>query len=206
MPRYLRSRRIPSFNPRAPHGARLVEFWQILAGDVFQSTRPARGAMGLALAASLVAHVSIHAPRTGRDHVPALAPAPVPVSIHAPRTGRDLTIPTPFFLFRLFQSTRPARGATMTYSEHRRASRVSIHAPRTGRDNLVSFRTPLLCLFQSTRPARGATSRRSCDFSRRQVSIHAPRAGRDNSLPNRIWRIDRFNPRAPRGARRTQRD
>ena len=78
----------------------------------------------------------------------------------------------------VFQSTRPARGATQAYYESAYAYRVSIHAPRAGRDLFGG---------QQIKP--------------RNVSIHAPRAGRDRFA----WRRDCgsvcFNPRAPRGAR-----
>ena len=57
----------------------------------------------------------------------------------------------------VFQSTRPARGATLSRSTVTVLCVVSIHAPRAGRD---------------------ASSERTshCDHG---VSIHAPRAGRD---------------------------
>ena len=56
----------------------------------------------------------------------------------------------------MFQSTRPARGATCVGR--------SIHSLR---------------VFQSTRPARGATSKILNKSPLSRVSIHAPRAGRD---------------------------
>ena len=58
--------------------------------------------------------ISIHAPREGRDGpLPALCGGYC-ISIHAPREGRDevkINVHTPHSKF---QSTRPARGATMT--------------------------------------------------------------------------------------------
>ncbi len=56
-------------------------------------------------------------------------------------------------------------------------------------------------VFQSTRPARGATPNPRSQIDRHGVSIHAPRAGRDAVFPPERNRDDRFNPRAPRGAR-----
>ena len=102
--------------------------------ELFQSTRPMRGATAQNLAYTLADYVSIHAPRTGRD-------IPVPetqrqdhVSIHAPRAGRDhrramvyarqpsfnprapcgarLAGGYGVFSVEAFQSTRPVRGAT----------------------------------------------------------------------------------------------
>ena len=128
-----------SFNPRAPHGARL-----------------ARGALHHA-----VFYVSIHAPRTGRDHInlyqrPALA---VFQSTRPARgaTRRRIHITPPNW----FQSTRPARGATETLD-------LSSNLGR----------------FQSTRPARGATRSTLSAADHFTVSIHAPRTGRDPCCPN----------------------
>ena len=58
----------------------------------------------------------------------------------------------------MFQSTRPARGATLILD-----ARVAAH------------------VFQSTRPARGATTPPIALPVADSVSIHAPRAGRDES-------------------------
>ena len=78
----------------------------------------------------------------------------------------------------LFQSTRPARGATGDAALVPPHSGVSIHAPRTGRDNTVERRQ---------RPFR--------------VSIHAPRTGRDQAAHLVAHGVGCFNPRAPHGAR-----
>ena len=79
---------------------------------------------------------------------------------------------------RLFQSTRPARGATAC--QHRAVVHelISIHAPREGRD------------FDPRRRAGEAA-----------ISIHAPREGRDSFVKDKIMLDNNFNPRAPRGAR-----
>jgi len=78
----------------------------------------------------------------------------------------------------LFQSTRPARGAT-------------------GMRNEII----LDGWFQSTRPARGATSGGGGTGNLAKVSIHAPRAGRDFIGRGAALVVVCFNPRAPRGAR-----
>ena len=82
-----------------------------------------------------------------------------------------------------FQSTRPARGATITPT------------PRRGSTT-----------FQSTRPARGATPQGKYNPLGLSVSIHAPRAGRDVVVKLASHGIACFNPRAPRGARRRSDD
>ena len=57
--------------------------------------------------------ISIHAPREGGDNViSTLAPA-VGISIHAPREGGDLAACVGRVSADRFQSTPPARGATL---------------------------------------------------------------------------------------------
>ncbi len=168
--------------------------------------------------------VSIHAPRTGRDVSPINTPVfEKNVSIHAPRTGRDsrgdggVCIGQCFNprapngarlkknqgdqMPRVFQSTRPERGATIALPGTWGLLRVSIHAPRTGRDALWDPDHRIPHRFQSTRPERGATVRASSLFSQAVVSIHAPRTGRDLSRPFKGRLQACFNPRAPNGAR-----
>ena len=128
-----------------------------------------------------VRYISIHAPREGRDvgqgGIPSLSPYFNPraprgarpnrvfnpcnssnISIHAPREGRDVIIAFYFGTQSQFQSTRPARGATLFVS-------VQMWYP----------------LFQSTRPARGATHRKVACGALYGISIHAPREGRDEN-------------------------
>jgi len=259
---------------------------------MFQSTRPARGATGRHFPHQPAIIVSIHAPRAGRDGRIRARETVREVSIHAPRAGRDsrsawwspprscfnpraprgarletvndLDCMVAFQSTRpargatwdgcfidhttLFQSTRPARGATWAIAQgecrdlrfNPRAPRgarhpgggrgrcraaVSIHAPRAGRDptspwtacsasacfNPRAPRGARRCscsvsgwgvTFQSTRPARGATRHDRRGPGRAGVSIHAPRAGRDGRGLVRVVGRGRFNPRAPRGARR----
>jgi len=56
------------------------------------------------------------------------------ISIHAPRTGSDDTVLIDNPKQRLFQSTPPARGATVPDKRGSAAKAISIHAPRTGSD------------------------------------------------------------------------
>ena len=79
-----------------------------------------------------------------------------------------------------FQSTRPARGATIDNYCKNPYKLISIHAPREGRDAPPVPKKVITPLFQSTRPARGATCTRSGSrLQARKISIHAPREGRD---------------------------
>ena len=62
-------------------------------------------------------------------------------------------------VFSVFQSTRPARGATVADFLRLRPEIISIHAPREGRDHAYSSCERGTNEFQSTRPARGATAK-----------------------------------------------
>ena len=102
--------------------------------------------------------ISIHAPREGgdqRDRQQArrrhdFNPRP-------PRGGRR-TAPTGRASQQTFQSTPPARGATVPLLMYAKTRPISIHAPREGGD-------------ETEAPTRQVT----------QISIHAPREGGDAS-------------------------
>ena len=145
------------FNPRSPHGE-----------------RPGPG-----LARKFRAAISIHAPRTGSDPTPQLGGITMTtISIHAPRTGSDRSAGR-CPLLGLFQSTLPARGATLALDILQRRAFISIHAPRTGSDAPTRSSRSSTITFQSTLPARGATRLplRAADHD--GISIHAPRTGSD---------------------------
>ncbi len=190
----------------------------------FQSTPPARGATDGVAELAINCLVSIHAPRAGGDTQPCLAHHGIGVSIHAPRAGGDACGKQrgpdmgcfnprpprggrrrPFFVLLIypqFQSTPPARGATINTLEIRLLNMVSIHAPRAGGDGNPGASACAVEEFQSTPPARGATGirehprvrlksfnprpprggrhpRHEILYHPRAVSIHAPRAGGD---------------------------
>ena len=169
------------------------------------------------------ASVSIHAPRVGRDGdgiqrfdcIPRFNP-------RAPRGARRGTASSSNSTTGF--NPRAPRGARQAGRRPGRAARVSIHAPRVGRDR-ASMRGWFRChsfnpraprgarprssawaagslRFQSTRPAWGATAAVSARSAGAGVSIHAPRGGRDDRLGFCDPAQPRFNPRAPRGARR----
>ena len=123
-----------------------------------------------------------------------------------------------------FQSTLPARGATLrirfmcleggisihaprTGSDNARAiflscfSRISIHAPRTGSDSCTVGITGIVHSFQSTLPARGATQWVvRCGACRRFQSTLPARGATGLSRRPRVRASD-FNPRSPHGER-----
>ena len=169
------------FNPRAPYGAR----------------------HGFTLLVMGYTGISIHAPHTGRDQVNWRNSQILHISIHAPHTGRDEIAALKGKLSRLFQSTRPIRGATsMTvwlstkfvyfnphapygarrpwnwYSRLRRSD-FNPHAPYGARRQRPQERHAA-GVFQSTRPIRGATLAEDGTVKGLDdISIHTPHTGRD---------------------------
>ena len=79
-----------------------------------------------------------------------------------------------------FQSTLPARGATITPNSVSNKINISIHAPRTGSD-AITLHTSYGVKFQSTLPARGATAGYVHIGNTLTISIHAPRTGSDSA-------------------------
>ena len=147
---------------------------------IFQSTLPARGATSLmASPGASSSAISIHAPCTGSDLRIFNDFCRRPISIHAPCTGSDAVGESVTFTVTQFQSTLPARGATVfpasisssvrdfnprsLHGERRAASKAagetwdfnprSLHGERLWLCDLLLHVVP----FQSTLPARGAT-------------------------------------------------
>ena len=127
-----------NFNPRAPYGAR--------RDFPCSGTRTQR--------------ISIHAPHTGRDQLLYLTFWQGrnfnPRAPYGARHGRRKEKKR----IKIFQSTRPIRGATYGGMVSRRHVHISIHAPHTGRDSKLFQALDFCVLFQSTRPIRGATCHR----------------------------------------------
>ena len=167
------------FNPRSPHGERLIFLHLRTVNNYFNPRSP-------------------HGERPDRANSRARPGENFnPRSPHGERheRGGGMAKRPPF------QSTLPARGATIVASKADCTIRISIHAPRTGSDckicNLlkhliISIHAPRtgsdaawrmqsgsLLIFQSTLPARGATGR-----LRQHVGIER-----------------NFNPRSPHGER-----
>ena len=103
-----------------------------------------------------------------------------------------------------FQSTHPARGATLTADPNRILHFfISIHAPREGCDRHALRFSRSLSRFQSTHPARGATTRGLSFCSiKPDFNPRTPRGVRQRP-PSWTTRVYNFNPRTPRGVRLT---
>ena len=110
---------------------------------------------------SIMANFNPRTPRGVRRNVSAPLLNPCGISIHAPREGCDNRRLDKSFIVTVFQSTHPARGATIILTDNPEFTLISIHAPREGCDTNTSILNLQFLLFQSTHPARGATSVRT---------------------------------------------
>ena len=169
------------FNPRSPRGERPNTATQIATQADFNPRSP-RGER-----------------RASCDS----SPGPRPISIHAPREGSDGSTRPMFFAPAPFQSTLPARGATvmlilyivvMGYFNPRspRGERLLPAGKPSGRKNNFNPRSP-----RGERPVNHAGGK-----IKSTISIHAPREGSDCFANTYKKLCNHFNPRSPRGERR----
>ncbi len=151
-----------------------------LCERLFQSTPPARGATScLAAARSVSLHFNPRPPRGGRHYggirhlygghfnprpprggrltEEAVWYTPDGFQSTPPARGATMGLATTSMAGTLFQSTPPARGATVNGQLLVQIPFISIHAPREGGDGLCAALGVPFVEFQSTPPARGAT-------------------------------------------------
>ena len=191
------------FNPRSPHGERRTRFICSLPTQT----------------------ISIHAPRTGSDQ--SQQPVELRLSYFNPRSPhgerhvlwcrlvirQDFNPRSPHgerlqrdyhgALDIVFQSTLPARGATVRHNTGLHSQGISIHAPRTGSDEDSAANLYQRIKFQSTLPARGATIRRRNEsVCKMHFNPRSPHGERRNLRRDGSTLIAHFNPRSPHGERR----
>ena len=148
---------IPNFNPRSPHGERQKGRNGALSLTYFNPRSP-------------------HGERLYRNLLMEYIDNFNPRSPHGERLGNNSLLQISI----IFQSTLPARGATVMTNAQFSSLRISIHAPRTGSDPCDGGYFAASFAFQSTLPARGATA-----------------------LVNKYGGNKKyFNPRSPHGERR----
>ena len=213
------------FNPRAPCGARpkIISFYN--SRDIFQSTRPVRGATSRLFLNSKPFEISIHAPRAGRD--PCVGSLEGVLWYFNPRApcGARHTLTTRQWNESNFNPRAPC-GARRTItsrliacinfnprapcgarqSRPAKASSFQDFNPRApcGARPLFGGSRRCLFLFQSTRPVRGAT--KPCYGQHRGIfAFQSTRPVRGATGLHRGCTRTRkdFNPRAPCGARRS---
>ena len=194
-----------------------------LLRDIFQSTRPLRGATRFV--PKLMRSSSFQSTRPLRGATLCLYAHNIAEKYFNPRApcgARHISSNKDLHAFQ-FQSTRPLRGATKESRSTMRRCRISIHAPLAGRDNTQPKNVVGLWHFNPRAPcgarpgaAVRAVSRKDfnprapCGARRRlggggngreSISIHAPLAGRDPPFLPATAGSYHFNPRAPCGAR-----
>ena len=100
-----------------------------------------------------------------------------------------------------FQSTLPARGATLSpVASLQLSAYFNPRSPR-GERPVAALNVRILSRFQSTLPARGATLEDGYSQAGDWISIHAPREGSDCRHIQCRDCNSNFNPRSPRGER-----
>ena len=147
-----------NFNPRSPRGERRIETaTPDEIANLFQSTLPARGATRGLTGKPRLTLISIHSPREGSDKL--VFVLIIVIADFNPRSPRGERHGQRGLLCKgeEFQSTLPARGATIPYNAERQGGVISIHAPREGSD----------------------THRSRKKYANKIISIHAPREGSD---------------------------
>ena len=214
-----------SISIHAPRAGRdQAWFSQTTANNLFQSTRPVRGATDYYNLIFNGGNISIHAPRAGRDrHFLAVDRVGVRISIHAPRAGRDYggergTVLEGYFNPRAPCGARLPGGSSWTdcYYFNPRApcgARLQDRGKRRGGVEDFNPRAPCgarlsltllrsVALYFNPRAPCGARLHKCPLYSRSiYISIHAPRAGRDNKITlNSIHQIRFQSTRPVRGA------
>ena len=115
------------FNPRAPYGARPAFPSSSIYSTMHFNPRAPYGARPAAdqIDPQNITYFNPRAPYGARRQPSSEPPLPDFISIHAPHTGRDTMMTSRTSCPRLFQSTRPIRGATLLRYSLRRSS--SLH-------------------------------------------------------------------------------
>ena len=123
------------FNPRPPRGGRLQRVTRSISAAQISIHAPREGGDpdGWTDIGDWV--ISIHAPREGGDRHRWSLQRRGTISIHAPREGGDVAAPAAEHKQEKFQSTPPARGATLVLGLLYLVEIISIHAPREGGDS-----------------------------------------------------------------------
>ena len=172
-----------------------------MSENLFQSTLPARGATPPSNAATRASSISIHAPRTGSDLTLQSRGGKSadfnPRSPHGERPAKESSSN----LYKVFQSTLPARGATERPRPDYRLWRISIHAPRTGSDVRLFAMWTLTAHFNPRSPHGERLYPPRPFIEIVKISIHAPRTGSDSATNASRFACWNFNPRSPHGER-----
>ena len=147
------------FNPRTPRGVRRIGYGGVYIPCDISIHAPREGCDCAERCGYALWHLHFN-PRTPRgvrrfDHM--IVNILGTISIHAPREGCDFAFAGWGHALGEFQSTHPARGATLWEANWKSKRKISIHAPREGCDK-----------------------RKGTKIIEIKISIHAPREGCDH--------------------------
>ena len=191
------------FNPRSPHGERLLENAKKELAKKFQSTLPARGAtLQRQHIAAGIPHFNPRSPHGERPCSARRCGLLRPISIHAPRTGSDgICIVFSFRQYGRISIHAPRTGSDCRRIRCARSVCISIHAPRTGSDGAISTggKGDAISIHAPRTGSDNAEANQK--FRAISISIHAPRTGSDLSLLRFPANVHDFNPRSPHGER-----
>ena len=170
---------------------------------VFQSTLPARGATCLSISLpSASYHFNPRSPHGERLATLPHAYKQPRISIHAPRTGSDQLYELGMLSPTQFQSTLPARGATLLMPFTAMLAIFQSTLPARGATACEAVQVAAMCVFQSTLPARGATRKLLATLSARShFNPRSPHGERRYRAKTTAARMKHFNPRSPHGER-----
>ena len=169
------------FNPRSLRRERLTTPPDSFRPCVFQSTLPAKGATRKSVVQVYGrVPISIHAPCEGSDPSRgATRPAASNFNPRSLRRERPTCRMYPFIPSTLFQSTLPAKGATVIVPNGATDLSISIHAPCEGSDMSTKAILASPTNFNPRSLRRERPARRSPWRRGRLISIHAPCEGSD---------------------------
>ena len=149
--------------------------------------------------------ISIHAPHAGRDvpGPPASEPSGPDFNPRAPCGARPCAL-VMISRSKVFQSTRPMRGATNSPLCRAYAACISIHAPHAGRDHIRSSSRRSKSNFNPRAPCGARLTASTAGSSRTPFQSTRPMRGATSAARKRRPQRRYFNPRAPCGARPAQ--
>ena len=170
------------FNPRSPHGERLVITRLMPYSVDFNPRSPHGERPEPTVVEKCVQNFNPRSPHGERPGRRCFAFPRICISIHAPRTGSDGWHSTTKSRGLLFQSTLPARGATCSAPDScTPASYFNPRSPHGERHLLlrVALKRRLISIHA---PRTGSDKPCGCHIHVGQaISIHAPRTGSDRT-------------------------
>ena len=145
------------FNPRSPHGERLFQNHMSAESKIFQSTLPARGATRCMISQKILGtSFQSTLPARGATREYAASVTETEISIHAPRTGSDGEITVYRHKSNHFNPRSPHGERRLTFMVSKAMNTFQSTLPARGA-TILTIKTTRQRAFQSTLPARGAT-------------------------------------------------